>query len=98
MLQIRSLQDYSPLCRDVSNPLPKDDHRNGKKHDQNVYSSLSSERVDIAVFCHPRDNAVQESEGDNVLQRVSISTLARKGDRLTLRPLTSSRASALTGR
>lgn len=59
---------YPPSSGGVSNLLAPDDHRDGEKHDEDVDAGLRAERVDVACLVDPGDDAVEEAEGDDVLE------------------------------
>lgn len=84
----------------MSDLLAPNDHRNGKKHDEDVDASLGAEGVDVAGLVDPGDDAVEEAEGDDVLGDESVEGDGglKRGLQSTFRPTTSVRASALTGR
>jgi hypothetical protein len=84
----------------MTNPLAEEDQRDGQSQDRNVDSSHRAKGADIARLYPPVDT-VKEPECDDVLDvtladipRLTVQMFAQR----TLSPLTSSSASAFTGR
>jgi hypothetical protein len=55
----------------VSDARPKNDQRNRKKHDGNVDPSLRPKSIDVAGLGDPWQDAVEEAEGEDVLDQIS---------------------------
>jgi hypothetical protein len=68
------LQNYSPLCGLVTNPLPIDDQRNRQRHDRNIDPSHCTKGADITQALHPPIDAVEEAKGNDVLRLMSVNT------------------------
>jgi hypothetical protein len=65
------LQYNLPLRSSVSDARPKYDQRNRKKHDGNVDPSLRPKGIDVAGLGDPWQDAVEEAEGEDVLDQIS---------------------------
>lgn len=83
-------QNDSPLRSSVSDALSEYGHWNRKGHYQNVDASLRAEGVDVACFHDPWNDAVKETEGNDILKVCSVGCSKRAcGFKLlTFRPLT----------
>jgi hypothetical protein len=84
----------------MTNPLAEEDQRNGQSQDRNVDPGHRAKGADIPRL-YPTINTVKEAECDDVLD-VELAEIPRLAVQMfgqrTLSPLTSSSASALTGR
>jgi hypothetical protein len=95
-----NLQNDSPKRSLMTNPFSVEDQRDGQSQDRNVDPGHRAEGAGIACL-DPTIHTVEEAECDDVLD-VRLAGILRFAvpvfRRHTLSPLTSSSASALTGK